>query len=145
MTDSNETNQSPTDFPNDPTGDALRSIADSGSDLSQPMEIEFHIHVTDQLSGNNVSKAIEEAGMETDLWCDEETEEWTCTCYKTMHATYEGIIGTEEMLAELCDPLGGTPDGWGTFGNAEDLADIDPNQVEERLFGYDEADDEAEG
>lgn len=114
-------------YPNDPTGDALREIADGGSDMSLPMEIEFHIFAKDQASGDAVSTAMRAAGLDTEVWCDEETNQWTCTCYKTMLATYDGILETEAMLTRICEPLGGTPDGWGTYGN-EDRVELNSDQ-----------------
>ena len=131
-------------YPNDPTGDALRSIAESGSDMNQPMEIEYHIFVEDQAAGDAVSTALRAAGLDTEVWCDEETDEWTCTCYKTMLATYDGILETEAMLAKLCEALGGTPDGWGTYGNADDEEFLDDDGIENDGIEVDGSDDEEE-
>lgn len=107
-------------YPNDPTGDALRMIAEGGSDMSQPMEIEYHIFVPDQPTGHAVSEVLREKGYDVELWCDEEDEGWTCTCYRNMLATHEGITAFEGELEAWCEPLGATPDGWGTFGNGEE-------------------------
>lgn len=140
----NEQHQTSKSYPKDPTGDALRSIAESGSDMNEPMEIEFHIFVGDKTSGDAIVKAVESEGFEADLWCDEDTEDWTCTCYKSMLATYDGITKTEELLSEVCSPFGGEPDGWGTFGNSD--VDLAVGEIEEHLFGYDdEGDDEGLG
>lgn len=34
-----------------------------------------------------------------------------------MLATYEAVIAIQSELAEIANPFGGIPDGWGTFGN----------------------------
>jgi hypothetical protein len=34
-----------------------------------------------------------------------------------MVATYESVLAIQAELAELSQPFGGIPDGWGTFGN----------------------------
>ena len=36
-----------------------------------------------------------------------------------MIAEYDAIIRTQKILGELVTEHGGTPDGWGTFGNVE--------------------------
>jgi hypothetical protein len=105
------------DFPHDADGDALRRVAEGGSDLSKPMAIDFTVAVPDESSGRAVAEAARAAGFETSV--SRELGEWTCYCTKSMLATYEGVIQVQEELRRLAAPHGGVPDGWGTFGNVE--------------------------
>lgn len=44
---------------------------------------------------------------------------WTCECSTRMVATYDGIIAIQKELGSLAQKFFGHPDGWGSFGNAE--------------------------
>jgi hypothetical protein len=85
-------------YPDDPDGDALRAVADAGSDMSA---------------------VLEAAGFEPELFQDEETLRWSVYCPITMIADYDDIVRTQKVLGELVAPIGGTPDGWATLGNVE--------------------------
>ena len=107
------------DYPNDADGDALRRIAEDGNDMSMPMDVDFTVDVPDQGSGEQVAALAQAKGYVVDLEFDDEDEEWTCYCTKSMLATYEGVVAAQKELDELSEPFGGCCDGWGTFGNSE--------------------------
>ncbi len=104
-------------FPNDADGDVLQGVAESGSDLSKPMTIDFFVAIPDETAGIAVAEAAQAAGFDTDVDLDAEDGEWTCYCTKFMLATYEGVIRAQEELGTLAAPYGGVPDGWETAGN----------------------------
>lgn len=106
-------------FPNDADGDALRGIAQSGSDLSQPMSVDFQVGVPSEAAGAALGKVASQRGYSISVYASPECDlPWTCECTKTMLATYEGVIAAQAELATLAAPFGGRPDGWGTAGNA---------------------------
>jgi hypothetical protein len=105
------------DYPDDADGGALRGLASGGSDMSRPMEIDFTIAVPDERAARNVAAAVVKRGYAADVFFDDEDNAWTCTCTKTMLATYEGVVAAQRELADVCAPFGGTCDGWGSFGN----------------------------
>lgn len=107
------------DYPDDADGDALRSIAASGSDMSRPMVIDFAIDASSKSIAQACLAAIEEAGFEGSLYHDEEDQRWSVYVPIPMIAEYDVIIRTQKILGELVTEHGGTPDGWGTFGNVE--------------------------
>jgi hypothetical protein len=108
------------DYPNDADGDALRRVVACGNDMSRPMEIYFFVVVLDRSVGRKFARAASRAGYLTDMRRDDEDDVITCTCSKTMLATYDGVVHAQHELAELSRPLGGYTDGWGTFGNVKD-------------------------
>ena len=107
-----------TAFPNDADGDALRSLVQTGSDLSKSMDIDFAVAVPDQASGFSFALAARNLGFVTSVEQDTETGEWTCYCTRTMVPSYEHIVSMQRSLEEVGRPYNAVPDGWGTFGNA---------------------------
>lgn len=106
-------------LPDDATGDALRRVLDDGSDLSQPMVIDYHISVPDATSGRQIAERAASLGFDAEVVLDSETGEFTVWCTRRMIATYDAITEDERRLDEIAQPYGGYLDGWGTFGNAE--------------------------
>ena len=108
------------DLPNDATGDALRRIAADGSDLTRPMWVDFEIAVPSQASGNKIAAKCKELGFRTKVWRDDESDQWTCTCSKTMIPTHADITAIERQFEAIAQPFGGYSVGWVTFGNVDD-------------------------
>jgi hypothetical protein len=106
------------DFPDDDDGDALRLLAESGSDLSQEMEIDFAVDIPNQQAGEAFAAALAGMDFEIDIDFDEEDNCWTCYCSRVMVPTYEAIVEVQATLERIGRPFGATPDGWGSFGNA---------------------------
>jgi hypothetical protein len=106
-------------FPEDPDGDAIYQVANLGSDLSQPMEIDFIVAVPDEAAGKAVARAARGADFVTEVATDEDGE-WIVYCTRTMIASYEGVVTVQEELRRLAGPLGGEPDGWETAGNVSE-------------------------
>ena len=106
------------DYPRDADGDALRNVAASGSDMSRPMLIDFAIDTGSKSIAQACLAAIEEAGFEASLYQDDD-QRWSVYVPIRMIADYDGIVRTQKGLGELVAEHGGTPDGWGTFGNGE--------------------------
>jgi hypothetical protein len=109
----------PTEVPHDSDGDALRRLKADGSDLSRPMEIDFAVLIPDESAGVEYAAIVEPMGFRTDVSYDTETNSWTCYCTCEMAPAYSALIEVQSKLDSLARPLGGTIDGWGSFGNAE--------------------------
>lgn len=126
-------------FPDDADGDALFQVVAAGSDLDQPMDIDFAVLVSDEAAADDVAAEADAKGFATEVSWDEEAGEWTCYCTKAMLATYESVREVQEELRALAAPHGGVPDGWETAGNAPDDGATDEERRElshgERLGG----------
>lgn len=116
------------EYPDDVDGEVLRMIAEDGNDMTQPVDVQFHVAAATEETAEQIAQAAEKLGYEPaidfddgeDAEDDEEiTEPWTCTCTKNMLLEYDGIMAAQAELDEIARPLGGYADGWGTFGNVD--------------------------
>jgi regulator of RNase E activity RraB len=106
------------DFPNDADGDALRRVVRDGSDMTKPMFIDFQVALPHEDAANDLATAARKLGYRVKVYDSAECRlPWTCECSTRMLATYDGVVAVQGELAALSAPLGGFPDGWGTFGN----------------------------
>ena len=106
-------------FPDDADGDALRNLAENGSDLTKPMIIDFAVAIPDESTGKAIALMTIEIGYKTSVDQDLESGDWTCYCSKTMFATYRDVINCQLELDRIAVAYGGFADGWGAFGNVE--------------------------
>lgn len=106
------------EYPDDADGEALRGVAAEGSDMSKPMFINFHVAVPDEASAKALADVAYKLGYRVHIYDSPEVDSsWTCECSARMLATYDGVLAVQYELAEISEPFGGHPDGWGTFGN----------------------------
>lgn len=106
-------------YPKDADGEALQRVADHGSDMSQPMLIDFAVAVPNEDAGKAVAEVAAARGYKPDVFKNDDTSTWTCYCTKEMLPTYNAIIAAQDELDELSKPYGGYSDGWGTLGNKD--------------------------
>ena len=106
------------DLPRDADGDSIRRLVHEGSDLAEPMSVDFFVAVPDEKAGRAVAAAAERLGYRVTVEQDGDDPTWTCYCAKTMLVTREAVTEAQRQLDEIARPLGGKADGWGTFGNA---------------------------
>jgi len=117
-----------TDYPNDADGDALRRIANDGSDVSQPIEVDFTVDAGSSEAGHRIAAAAEELGYRTRVAENDADEEggedddlagrWTVYCTRDIVLTYQSVMAAQAELDRISAPFGGRTDGWGTFGHA---------------------------
>lgn len=105
------------DYPADADGDALRQVAAGGSNMAQPMTIDFVIAAPDEAAARGVAAASEALGFDPSIYQDPDKGTWSVTCSKSMLATYAGVIAAQAQLSELARPYAAACDGWGSFGN----------------------------
>jgi hypothetical protein len=108
-------------YPNDSDGDALRKVADAGADMSRPMVIEFSVDAADEVVARQIAELVAPLGFLPSISQNEDGNSWSVYCAKAILATYDGVIGVQAQLNELLTPLGANCDGWGTFGNTQDV------------------------
>ena len=115
-----------TDYPDNADGNALKHLEETGSDLSQPMDVDIQVAAPDELTAVEVANAALALGYRSEVFFDEDLEDvedasepWTCECSKVMMLTYDAIIAAQAELNAIAQPLGGYVDGWATFGNAD--------------------------
>jgi len=108
-------------YPNDADGDALRRVVTEGSDMSQPMIVDFAVAAQDRESAESIAKMAASIGYMTDVVYDEGEDQdrasWTCYCSKSMILTYQTVVEAQRELEDLSRPFNGYSDGWGTLGN----------------------------
>jgi regulator of RNase E activity RraB len=106
------------ELPRDADADAMRRLVRDGSDLGEPMSVDFFVAVPDEASGEKVAEAARREGYRVTVARDGDADAWTCYCATEMLVTHEAVVAAQRRLAEISRPLGGRSDGWGTFGNA---------------------------
>jgi hypothetical protein len=105
-------------FPSDADGDALRRIANDGSDMAKPMFLNFQVAVPDEASAKALADVAWKLGYRVSVYDTAECSlPWTCECSTRMLASYTNVIAIQDELARISADFGGYPDGWGTFGN----------------------------
>jgi len=113
-------------LPNDADGDAIRRVVRDGADLTLPMAVDFAVAFASQDKAIAFQQLLAGSDFEALLEAEEDGVSWTCYCKKHMLLRYETVVQIQRELSILARPLGGSVDGWGTFGNADAGAKISP-------------------
>lgn len=119
------------EFPNDNDGMALRSMADHGVDMSNPICFEFYVDSPDEETSEKIKiRAVSQNYEKVNVIYDEgELEDgekmtqenaefwpsWTVYAFVTMVPSYEKIVQIQKELDQIATPLGGRIDGWGIW------------------------------
>ena len=103
-------------IPHDSDGDALRRIIQSGSSLDRPMLVDFQVAAPSQQVADEIAKACFALGYRVSVSADVGST-FTVTCATRLLVSYAAVVAIQDELARVVMPLGGKPDGWGTFGN----------------------------
>jgi hypothetical protein len=107
------------DYPNDSDGDALRLVASHGSDMSQPMLIDFPVVVANETLANEFAEAAKTQGYTVSLWKHDDDEDWDVYCSVEMVPTYADLVRIQRELTDLASPFKCICNSWGTFGNKD--------------------------
>ncbi len=107
------------EYPDDADGDALRRVAQHGSNMDEPMKIEFSIDVPSKEAGIAVAERAASLGYEPDLFYDDESSRWSVYCGKQMIASYDNVISGQFELNEIAVEHSAHCDGWVTGGNRD--------------------------
>ncbi len=106
-----------THYPSNADGNVLRKLAESGNDMTKPMEIDFAIAVPDEFAANAIREVADANGYNSRVFYDDESGTWSVYCTKSIVPTYQNVRWAQVELDELSRPFDGYSDGWGTFGN----------------------------
>jgi len=109
------------DYPPDADGDALRRVRDGGSNMTKPMDIDFAVAVPDRATGEAIAERALAHGYLVRVHQGTQSMAWTCYCTRRMVPEYDAVVAAQRELDGISQPLGGHCDGWGTFGNIEEL------------------------
>ena len=104
------------DYPNDADGDTLRRIANDGVDMTKPLMVEFHVSVPDAEEAQKIERLIGNVGFCCKRNYDDIDNEWLVICSKEMVPSYENVVSTQKMLAELVSAQDAQLAGWGALG-----------------------------
>ncbi|HTR55617.1 MAG TPA: ribonuclease E inhibitor RraB [Kofleriaceae bacterium] len=111
-------------YPNDADGDALRRVAEHGSDMSRPMLVDFMVAADSETAATSIAQAAGSLGYATEVEHHEaddasDPDRWTVYCSRTMLLDHGSVLAAQAELDKVSAPFGGYSDGWGTLGNAE--------------------------
>src|SRR5688572_5606480 len=85
-------------LPRDADGDAIRRLVNDGSDLDQPMSVDFFVAVPDEAGGRAVADAAERVGFRAHVERDGDTDAWTVYCAREMLVTYDAVVAAQRQL-----------------------------------------------
>lgn len=102
-------------FPNDPDGEVLFRLSETGIDMSAPRKLEFYCYVSDLAQANEVAMKTKALGFIPDVYEDEITSKISVYMAKIMVPTYQEVMKTQKILNSLLKAYGTVCDGWGTL------------------------------
>jgi hypothetical protein len=102
-------------FPDDPTGDALWEMQESGDNLSKSREIEFTILFSSEEDALKFGETLLINRQKILLTDNKENGEYPIeiVVFVYMEATYDEITGYQELLEMHATKFNGIGDGWG--------------------------------
>jgi len=107
-------NSSSADAPGDRDQQTLHRLAEVGSDLSKPHEIEFFLYFPDEERARAAAADIDEQfKVEVDLAADGGGQ-WLVLATRTMVPTHEAMLEVRRRFEALAAEGDGEFDGWGT-------------------------------
>ena len=107
------------EYPDDADGNALRNVKEHGSNMDEPMNIEFSIDVPSKDAGIAVAERVATLGYEPDLYYDDQSDRWSVYCGKQMIANYENVIRGQLELNKIAVEHESNCDGWVAGGNRD--------------------------
>jgi hypothetical protein len=81
--------------------------------------MDFFIAVPSESGGKRIALDVAPLGFEVSVEMDNDTQEWTCYCTKTIIPRLADVVAIERQLDIVASRFGGWSDGFGTFGNKE--------------------------
>jgi hypothetical protein len=96
-----------TTYPRDDDGDALRRLAEDGSDMSRPMWIDFMLAVPFASEGMAIGTEAAKLGYAASVEQDEASNKWMCYCRREMVATYAAIVAAQLQLDAIARRIRG--------------------------------------
>lgn len=106
-----------TDFPDDADGQAIRRIAEAGSDLTKPMDVDIQIMASRKNDANNAELRLLSNDFSVRKYFHEDTQDWDVVGTKSLVLTYTDIIRLQQEVANFLSGLDCVVDGWGSSGN----------------------------
>ena len=115
-------------LPDDDNGKMLLAMAESGMDLSQPMDVDFFLVFDEQRDAETALEDLvnSDADGEVELMFNEETAKHEIIVTLNMVPEYETIVAQEAELNDFAEDYDGMTDGWGVMQHQEgddDFAD----------------------
>lgn len=117
-------------YPDDFDGEMLGMVRDAGSEMDQPMVIDFAVDAHPESTAIKVAEACKAAldakGYQVEIVPpdpeDDEDDRWSVYCSIHMIPQYDEIVQIQNDIQTIVEPVGGSADGWGTYGNAPEDA-----------------------
>ena len=106
-------------FPDDADGQTLRNIEAHGSDLSQPMLIDFAVDAPSQEVAEFVVSRLKGRGLVSNCSANEIDNRWSVYIPVLMTPNYDEIVLFQKVLDDDLAQFGAKSDGWGSFGNKD--------------------------
>ena len=84
----------------------------------------FQVAVPSEEAAQGLAEAAAKRGYRADVYESPDCSlPWTCECSVRIVASAAAIKSSQDELARLAEPFSGFPDGWGSFGNANEKAE----------------------
>lgn len=101
-------------YPNDPIGDFLWQIHQTGKELDEPKEVEFSVLFPTQALALQFGQLLLENNQKLSFtpFDGDEAYPWEITAYPEMPLNYENISAYQELLETSSEPLKGKSDGF---------------------------------
>lgn len=101
-------------FPNDPIGDALWQMQQSGENLEQIREVEFSVLFSTQALALKFGQLLLENNQKLSFtpFQDNDDYPWEITAYPEMPLAYDNIVAYQELLESSSEPFQGKFDGF---------------------------------
>lgn len=103
-------------FPNDPNGDVLQRMHESGMDLSVSHNIEYFHEFSDLSSANAMAEHVKKIMNVSSIEIEENDDGgWDVVCIIALIPTHAGITKLELALKKIAEENGGSAEGWGVM------------------------------
>lgn len=91
----------------------LSGLADAGSDLSQPHEMEFFFYLPTEQAAQSVADTLRREGFAIRLEAVDPGHDWLCLGSRKMTPALGELRRLRTRFAALAESHGGAYDGWG--------------------------------
>ncbi len=97
----------------DVDANTLSELAEAGSDLTQPHEMEFFFYLPTEQAAQHVAAALRQDGFAIRLESVDPDHDWLCLGTREMTPVLDELRRLRSRFTKLAESHGGAYDGWG--------------------------------
>lgn len=108
-------------FPDDENGKMLSTMAESGLDLTQAMDVDFFLVFSDKRDAESALEDLiaQDSSKDVEINFNEELEKWELILAEHMVPEHAAIEKKERQLDKFASEYEGMSDGWGVMQHQE--------------------------